>query len=1217
MKRPALKPPATESRGFLLIVVIGVLAVLAVVCVGFLTYTRGELYSVAGQRDKCDGLDVAHAAIDWTLANICKDLIDPATGQMNATLTTGSGTAGVSQCATTGAGYRWWYRPNELGLSAFLNASGWPAQNKNLPYMKQDITEAPWTYLPADYFPGGAVRGRFAVQVLDTNSCININDWNEDCIPSQAQMAHMLMDSYDTGGVERFRQWRDYNIYITDGVNSPARYQEGWRATTHTSRFLWWIFYGGSNIENLASYDWVTGNTSWFGMGGPDWQCMHTTLQSDGMTQLWVPGAKNGSAYGSTVPLYNKCQPQDSPNFEPIDPCSAANATYSGNPINMAGIVTAWNANQHYTMAGYTTQSHVDPESGRSPINVNTCYNSGETYPNNGFDPVPIYTMEGVWNIESLRRLIKVGYFWTGTCFKNAQTQWVVTYGTGNPTDNKPSSTVTTVGGVPLGLDPLTDIEKMKVEMLKTKLAYQYQETLCRYFTGTYARGSMKWPRFYGSTIGTYAKAYPTVPLPPTNYCQVTDYSAPRFNCSVADFRQRVHDDLLLMTAQNIDPKFNNGTPQLPFNSKHPAPQWVLPGQYGWAAPPAGTDPADKFYDGSPNWVQQYDCDRTDGTVSFDSSDRPEVLQGKLDARVAAAVLDNIIPGKPLDPKWSIKDFGKKGSTNAGSPPPGVAGCLDFKTEMDAGPNPGPGGIGTSAYPDGDPCYELYMMQLARQEDVDDKYSINPWYVPGYGYDQDGTGSTFKSTGTYPVTNASWAGGIATINAPSAPFPQGAMVRVTGITPKNNGGYNGRAQCKSPGVFTMACPNPGPYKSDGQVYLDTVAGFWPDNCALPEMAGYPITPGYPSNNQRIDHNDHFGASGSLATINSSASFYNKGHSQNVCAKGRDICIKMGAGATLIYAYDAKPYDPVKKPYKSYDSRFSMGPWIDTQLPSSVPSNMAAGTTPRVTNQIDPQQVDSTGTPDPNNNHVPWRQLSFSPDGFSTELTTSTTTFILIINASVVDAASVNANPGNPKLHRELFWNQWGVVVEIAPGVMPGTDPTDMTNLVVKDTYAAFKQDAAAGSAPYTKGHFPYALNPYPASGGANKACPIYWQWYRNGMPQATKTDANGMDDCCPTLVTRNRDEKATGSIRTQNRWDLTYNNVINDPPASTAAGTPSIKPEHSNATFITDWQTDIHGVPPAGDPGGRGADVIYNPTNQNRKRILIRSIWCLNENVVY
>ena len=56
----------------------------------------------------------------------------------------------------------------------------------------------------------------------------------------------------------------------------------------------------------------------------------------------------------------------------------------------------------------FAVTNHSDPDTGRSPLNVNTCEISG--------NPMPVYAnnswawpLEGVFNIESLARIIKVG----------------------------------------------------------------------------------------------------------------------------------------------------------------------------------------------------------------------------------------------------------------------------------------------------------------------------------------------------------------------------------------------------------------------------------------------------------------------------------------------------------------------------------------------------------------------------------------------------------------------------------------------------------------------------------------------------------------------------------------------------------------------------------------------------------------------------------------
>jgi hypothetical protein len=232
-----------------------------------------------------------------------------------------------------------------------------------------------------------------------------------------------------------------------------------------------------------------------------------------------------------------------------------------------------------------------------------------------------------------------------------------------------------------------------------------------------------------------------------------------------------------------------------------------------------------------------------------------------------------------------------------------------------------------------------------------------------------------------------------------------------------------------------------------------------------------------------------------------------------------------------------------------------------------------------------------------------RQRCFTPDSFSTELTTTTTNYILIVNAELVDAATVRANPGNPALHRQLFWNQWGVVVEVAPDVVKETDKlhTNTTNpdfdfyLHERPMYLK-----SANISNVSTGWDPYALNTDPNTGGGVKNC-LY-----------------SMDYNCAFLVTRNHDEN--GMPRMQNQLDMRYDN--NFPPP---AGTP-VNPQQNNQTAITDWGApgatnafsrgcDIHYVPPKGDPWGRGPDVLYTPANQTQKRIVLRSIWCLNEGI--
>ena len=866
-----------RRRGFLLVVVIGILAILLTVCVGFLSYTRGEVASVSSQRDKNDTMDVMHTSIDWSLACICKDLLTPS-GQFNPAVPVSLTTTPVN----------WWHRPYESGYTAFIKNNWWAPP----PHMAAS-NEAQWTYLPADFFPGGGVRGRFMVQIMDPNSCVNINDWNEDCNPTQCQMAHMVMDGYGAQYLESARQLRDTGT--AGGFHCPLRYQEGWRAATHTCRYLDWLYQDYWRSEyNIASYNWVTGNTSWFNLFGPDYMAIHPTLQSDGMAEAYGPIVPTQSYKGST-------------GFYPID-------TPGGNTGDSIPIAMGWGQNQNSAfmpmyMSGFTVQAYVDPDTGRSPVNVNTCYNSGEILPVSYWDPKSYaYTMEAVWNIESLRRIIKVGNFYFNGVSKNAQANW----GT------------------------LTPDEKMKVEQLKTKLAYQYQETLCRYFTGTYnhAGDSRKYAPFSASAIGTYATVYGSA-LP--GACTVTNYSAPRFPVSLALFRTHCSKDLLSMATSAHNAAFT-GT----------------------------SDPRN--------------IDHTDGTVSFDKTDIPEVAQGKLDMRTAAACYDNLVPGKPAD----LVNFN---------------GCHAYQATGN----------------DCDPIFELYTAQVGRAEDQDDIYNLDPTY----------NGSSYGGASLPPV--------------------------------KQNNIY----------------------------------GSWADNANLGAMSFWDMNKPYPDPSGENDLKDH------------------TGKTMNLTPKGKDVCAK--AGATI-------------------------GPWSDSVLGS-----------------------------------VPRRQLCFSPDSFSTELTTTTTTFMLIINAELVDGPSVTANPANPALHRAISWNQWGVVLELAPGVEKLIDANNPEGEFYKNGWPRVLKSASNNAS------FPATL---PAV-----------------APYAYKNDVLSMDTNCASLVSRNFDEIG---MRIQNQFGMAYNNPISSGPVDL---------EHNNATAITDWQTDIRGVAPAQEP------TVYNAANQINKRIFIRSLWCLNQGI--
>ena len=482
-----------RKRGFLLMVVIGLLALLLVVCVGFLAYTRQETVSVAHIRDKADAADLAQSAIDWTIACIGVNLFDAA-GQVRPG-------AVISRTRNAGDPYfSWWYKPMEPGFSTWAKKPPSPQQE-----------DSGWIYVPADYFPEGGVRGRYCVQVVDANAFLNSNDWTQDATPTQCQAAHICMDALGDQYMEFLRE-RKLGPPAPPRVKKPERYRDCWLFITRTTHSG-----GAPSPTNVPSPNWVTTNVS----------------------RLWE-------------------------------------ISYPFNEIHaVEGLDKNVEAPGPSSSASYTTYSCVDPDTGRSPVNVNTCFNSGQDAPSGSeAEGVGSYTLEGVFNVESLRRIIKIGRFYSGGVEKDAA-NWAA----------------------------LTPAEQQQVEDLKTKLAYQYQETLVRYFTATYKTRSRYPP--YSTTLtknyyDTYRPAIGGKVDLVVHAVRKFDFSETRFPCGVETFRGWVREDLLNMSTNNR-------------NSK---------------------------YTGTSNDAQEF--------VGVDAGGIFEVPPGQLDQRTASAIYDNIVPGNAI-----------------------------------------------------------------------------------------------------------------------------------------------------------------------------------------------------------------------------------------------------------------------------------------------------------------------------------------------------------------------------------------------------------------------------------------------------------------------------------------------------------------------------------------------------------------------------------------
>jgi hypothetical protein len=533
-----------RAGGFILLVVFGLLTVLLGITIGFISATRTETEAVAHVRDKSDARGLLWSAVDWVTGCIAADLINPATREFDASKI-------VSRTLNPGdPHFRWWYRPLDNNVAVLTNAT---------PFNPESI--APWVYLPKSYFPEGGVRGRFRVQVVDPNAFINVNDWLEDCSPTQCQMAHMLVDAF---GLQNAEQYRGKSMglaanrggapsilsgdskaanYYSNYPMTPLRYIDGFCAASRTTRYTGW-----HSGPDSMSPNWVTSNTTWF------------------------------SLYGV---LYNAVKPSATQYYLDLD-------------ANNIG-------------PSLTKYSYVDPDTGRSPVNVNTVCNSGEELPYSNWGNARAWTMEAVFNVESLRRIIKIGKF-----FDSANVERDL---------SDPAVWAT-----------LSVADKKKIEELRTKLAYRYQEVLVRYFTGCYDHGAYHaytWKRGpdlarntfyqpYGYTTANIPKNYGEIYTSVLgaaevgevkHYCKKRDHSETRFPCGLVQFREWIKDDLRAMTKNNRNIAANNKDVKA-------------------AAIYAGTS------------------DDGIGYVGVDRDNNFEILPGKLDWRTASAIYDNIIPGK-------------------------------------------------------------------------------------------------------------------------------------------------------------------------------------------------------------------------------------------------------------------------------------------------------------------------------------------------------------------------------------------------------------------------------------------------------------------------------------------------------------------------------------------------------------------------------------------
>jgi hypothetical protein len=373
--------PRLRSRGFLLLVVVGLLAVMLGLVIGFISYTRGETNAVATIRDKVDGMMLMHSALDWTVANISSGLFDNQnTPRAGAATGADNDPKGIVSSVLNPQDpcFKWWYRPWEPNYTL----PWWDKPEILAPYSETNF-QTQWVDFPASYFPNGGVKGRFAVQVVDANAFINANNWLESCNPTQCQMSHMLMEAFGDTQFENYYGWRDTSKWGGGSFNSaPLRYDQSWRIATQTRRTTIWPNNTGlAVVTDSITPNWVTHNSMWATLQGLDLHCLRTEVQAKGMLML-------NQHVVQTLGPANYYPPTQREGFKPG--MYSWGWDYWGTIWNVAPAYFGdWNLSNNTRIGGLpwtvclSLYANVDPDTGRSPINVNTCLRSGEFVPNN------------------------------------------------------------------------------------------------------------------------------------------------------------------------------------------------------------------------------------------------------------------------------------------------------------------------------------------------------------------------------------------------------------------------------------------------------------------------------------------------------------------------------------------------------------------------------------------------------------------------------------------------------------------------------------------------------------------------------------------------------------------------------------------------------------------------------------------------------------------
>jgi hypothetical protein len=659
-----------KSGGFLLLVVTGLLTLLLVLCIGFLVAVRAQTNAVLHQRERTDLINLSYSGLDWTCAQIASrifngDTVAPAQY--------------VSSAHSASPNIFPWYKDfavNATQPKTVSGLTGWDGSS-GIPSFSSK-RETKWVYLPSDYILEGGLRARMAIQVLDTNAYTAINDALEDANPTQAQQALMLQGALDWNKAESVKSSKFDKL-------TPIATKYGWH------------YPAGNNLFRYADV----------------WKLATHTLRST-VGDRYYPA---GSGYRAISPFHPLETTHGTPDEREVSIVAPHSLTTNTIYFNIDGAENCIGQTQGSVNSAYmpfvSCRSYTDPDTGRAPLNINTCFNSGAMAAgphNNGNTPISGATaqqtdLEGVFNVGALRKIIKVGSF-----YPNANTNlYVVTNGRRG---DEPSDTTDHViikyldpylypgnqcfdfdatthqvkrdaSGKPLlkagvVLDPTTegtiDPATVTIDPIDSKMSYAITSV-----------GSGGRPFTYKSYDDLYAmlNTEEKVQVEKLKTKLAVQYQETLCRYFVASYKSHGNNfysstDASVLNASDVYKHYYK-------NYYNTYSTWLGAGGDGVANAVLNYDHSEVRFKDSPETFRAkvkadliamtthnnappisgawgYASLNLDGGeyVNFDATGKPEICAGKLDKRTASALFDNICPGKrllfPSETNLEIKD---------------------------------------------------------------------------------------------------------------------------------------------------------------------------------------------------------------------------------------------------------------------------------------------------------------------------------------------------------------------------------------------------------------------------------------------------------------------------------------------------------------------------------------------------------------------------------